>query len=1439
MNQNKSRQRNIKLIQVALEIKQKYQIIEQADKSNCKAIKNAQLSSNKLQKTNINLEKLIINENDSNSAPVKRMGFHRLKEISLKEPAEILITLNCPRSGFKELLKENTISYDMMTIIVRVLGKASKATELLNLSSLINDVVSETSFISQHLQCYLIRLSNQNIDSINNILIFLLKFQELQPVTASEILSCVIPTLQNTLERIQKRGISIPSIIQNNMKLLQMKKETVIEEYDEKSRFKLSKHEKLQSQKPPEDYKTIPIFPSKEDFINKRPFLRPNIVQGSYFNTNHYLDVQFRLLREDYVRPLRENVEKYKISLNNSKKSEKKFRIYSDVRVLCPYNTESGIVHLISFDVKSFSKINWEVSKRLLPGSLLCLSSDNFETMQFATVANRNPSKLREGQLEVYFEKLDKNIFSISSSEIFIMVESEAYFEAFRHTLLALQQTKDNEVPLQQYIVHVQKKVNAPKYLNSTTKYNFSLTFRDLPSMNNEYMVPVLNTNLWPSEKHLGLDYSQYSAIQAALTNEFAIIQGPPGTGKTFIGLKITQLLLENSTIWNDNSPILVVCYTNHALDQFLEGILLFEENIIRIGGRSNNERIKKLQLSQFRQAARANREIPKHIYLLRKAIMKKIDVLESYSESYFHSLEFSTKEILSLELLKPVIERRHIKFLQNGPVPSLRKLYSISDWLNISYETILENFDLENEENESNASEKDINIEDEEDIEFELGLREIDEFEFRHIKTSITNDPYLFQRNKKTDQRRKKYITKMLNNQDIMSNSEAKHIGNVWKLKIEDRWRLYRLWIAKYISYMIDSFSDLQNLYHEQLEKLKELRTLEDKFLLHRAKIIGMTTTGAGKYRELLQELQPRIVIVEEAAEVLEAHIVTSLAAQTQHLILIGDHQQLRPSPTVYELAVHYLMDISLFERMIKNGMTCYQLKLQHRMRPCISRLLVSTIYPDLQNHPSVEKYKNVLGVKSNMFFVNHCFQESDVSDTKSHSNLHEARFLVELCIFFKKQGYESSQITVLTTYSGQLFALKRLMKENKLLEGIRVTVVDNFQGEENDIILVSFVRSNDEGSIGFLKVSNRVCVALSRAKEGLFCIGNFDLLAEKSDLWKNITKELENQNAIGSALALCCQNHPKNIAKVSTAEDFKKNVPDGGCTKLCNFRMECGHSCIRMCHPYDREHTEIECRKPCNKLLCDLGHKCPKLCFESCGKCTVPIKKIIPSCQHENLVPCHLEAKDFPCKEICNKILDCGHICSKLCHQPCKPCKTKIEKAFGCGHKISLYCHENDSIIVCNKLCYKYLPCGHKCNKNCGIIPCPPCEALIKISLPCNHLVEIKCSENSFKSIHCEQGCAKKMACDHECKLICGHEGNCGPCDEICKNILICGHCCGLKCGEICPNLCKICKSISVINEAYLDFNKNKFLFQEIDSDSDYDIYDDSSDSDGFLSC
>lgn len=89
------------------------------------------------------------------------------------------------------------------------------------------------------------------------------------------------------------------------------------------------------------------------------------------------------------------------------------------------------------------------------------------------------------------------------------------------------------------------------------------------------HRVEIMDATKHPGPEDLGLDASQTAAFYAALTQKLTVIQGPPGTGKTYLGLRIVQTLLHNSKYWSsaaiEKSPILVICYTNHALDQFLE----------------------------------------------------------------------------------------------------------------------------------------------------------------------------------------------------------------------------------------------------------------------------------------------------------------------------------------------------------------------------------------------------------------------------------------------------------------------------------------------------------------------------------------------------------------------------------------------------------------------------------------------------------------------------------------------------------------------------------------------------------------------------------------------------------------------------------------------------------------------------------------------------
>ena len=476
----------------------------------------------------------------------------------------------------------------------------------------------------------------------------------------------------------------------------------------------------------------------------------------------------------------------------------------------------------------------------------------------------------------------------------------------------------------------------------------------------------------------------------------------------------------------------------------------------------------------------------------------------------------------------------------------------------------------------------------------------------------------------------------------------------------------------------------------------------------------------------------------------------------------MIGDHQQLRPKPNDYHLATKYNLEVSLFECLIKNDFPYATLEVQHRMRPEIAQLICPHIYPHLINTPNVFQYGSVKGVKNSVYFLNHSVLEDDDNEmSTSHSNEFEAGFAVELCSYFIKLGYNNSQITILTTYTSQFRKIAKMMQPKYK---VRISIVDNFQGEENDIVILSLVRSNKEGKVGFLKESNRICVALSRAKIGFFVIGNFSLLKNVGgNEWSRILADMDKKHLIGSAIPLYCPIHDVTTL-VSSVKDFEQ-VPKGGCLQECGLTLQCGHLCHNICHPGSMatEHSSYLCTEKCTKIL-HCSHKCTRKCF-GCGPCRTVIH-VDFSCGHTNLVVCS-NRSSFQCHQPCNRALPCGHNCKNLCYEPCTAeCEELVIKQVSCGHKIEAQCCKPISSIQCKEPCNEILSCGHQCSGDCH-----------------------SCFRGRLHKT-CQDSCTCTLMCGHDCQIQCKSSPQL-PCPEPCNNICNHGERCRNKCGEPC-NLC-----------------------------------------------
>ncbi|KAI5644350.1 AAA domain-containing protein [Phthorimaea operculella] len=1258
------------------------------------------------------------------------------------------------------------------------------------------------------------------------------------------------------LERLKERhGFS--SADEYNTKLQQLRERMTIQEKEEAEKV-IRKRDApfFEEMDPPNDFRSLTVLPTRDDLLDQQPFLRPNIVKGRYEDTEHYLDVQFRLLREDCFGPLRDGINDY--IQNPNKKKYDNIRVYHNVKFIEPFISKNKIGETIQLDEKAmrrFKKINWAHSKRFIFGSLLLFTKDKCTSFITATILERDVKLLSQGKIPISIvdKVAGENIYNDDSS--YTMIESEVYFEPYLHVLKALQDPKFPEhIAMSKYIIQVDPKPQPPAYL--TLDSIFKIDMED----STKTKFRVLNPMTWPSRDELGLNQSQYAAFELALTHEFAVIQGPPGTGKTYLGVKVARTLIENLST-EDSCLMLVICYTNHALDQFLENILPVTQSIVRIGGQSRNEAMENINLATLRKSRKVNFDTKKLFYEQKNILTSAVHNLKQAQER----LDYINNGIISFETLKEHVPELHTLGNYYAQVRQDVKTDPLRHWLfeNRNYR------DFDNvmaEENVEEPNDEQINLnevdDDEERIEMLLDEFDDDTVDFNNedlpinIKTSFSINEVekklkslilLYNRTqglKKLELQREiidlksqaDVFTEMIQNR---SRQTRLHINNRMDLRAvptAERWALYFRWANVVLTKFKRQMKPLQDSLDTANTAYEEARMMIDLKILKGIKVVGMTTSGAARLRKLLQALAPPIVIVEEAAEVLEQHIVTSLTKDCQHLILIGDHQQLRPSAAHNKLARDFNMEISLFERMITNGIHSRTLGVQHRMRPEIASLISPHIYPDLQNHPSVRQFPNVLGMADNLFFLTHNYKEEEVDDSASKSNQLEADLTLNLANYLMKQGYEPEDITILAAYSGQMFYMRKQREKFEYLRKVKITVVDNYQGEESKIILLSLVRNNSQDKIGFLGIENRVCVALSRARHGFYMFGNIDILKRKSPLWTKISETLEKNGSLGTALMLKCQSHPEQISTISSPADFNK-VPEGGCLLKCNYEMPCGHGCTLVCHGYDRGHVNIKCYMPCERILCELGHQCPLKCSVKCQPCKRMVNKLLP-CGHSKQIFCYLDPADptVKCGTIVKvKLPDCQHEVDKPCHMKIEAVKCPVRCIYRveqCGHECRLNCHVKDDPYHEKYACMK--PCArakkgcttelvgdrgnHQCTRLCHE-PCDNCTVEVtKKRSSCKHSERVPCWKD-VDEVPCRKNCARVLDCGHFCKKKC-HEpcGDCKQmvkktipdckheikvacmtpatrdlCREKCERTLTCGHACTQRCDQICdPKKC-----------------------------------------------
>ena len=298
---------------------------------------------------------------------------------------------------------------------------------------------------------------------------------------------------------------------------------------------------------------------------------------------------------------------------------------------------------------------------------------------------------------------------------------------------------------------------------------------------------------------------------------------------------------------------------------------------------------------------------------------------------------------------------------------------------------------------------------------------------------------------------------------------------------------------------------------YHQKLESLKsratELEIRINNDLFGEGRVIASTLVGAAN--RLLDGQKFGTLFIDEAAQALEAACWIPLR-RVSRVVLAGDHCQL--PPTVKSIAALKAgLGKTLMERIVEmHPEAVTLLKIQYRMNDDIMRFSSNYFYHgQVESAPEV-KYRSILDMDVPMTWIDTSqfdlpltsFKEEFVGESFGRINKAEAELtLLALQNYFEKIGKqrlldERIDVGIISPYRAQVQYLRRLLMKREYFKPFRrlisVNTVDGFQGQERDIIVISLVRSNDEGQIGFLRDLRRMNVAITRARMKLIILGN-----------------------------------------------------------------------------------------------------------------------------------------------------------------------------------------------------------------------------------------------------------------------------------------------------------------------------------------------------------
>ncbi|CDH49006.1 nfx1-type zinc finger-containing protein 1 [Lichtheimia corymbifera JMRC:FSU:9682] len=1253
--------------------------------------------------------------------------------------------------------------------------------------------------------------------------------------------------------------------------------------------------------------------PLRQYFRDHRLDRITNILDAPYPNEETYLTVHYVLLRDEIFGPLYEAIRQYAIERSATDPIAKfgcGWTMHTHCKSVCsallPTINEPAIVFENDFPCPQSSLPLEGSMAMLIPSGSGLLSWDSLlDTAVKGTIvcAYVNPRGVSMMAIHIDREQVEKINWSANYTVLTSNTNSMAMLPVLEW--LQSQCTHINDRNLSKVVTPLLLSPSGasgsttPSLTNETPDYLCGVAL-NISSI----LVPKLRakgfkaqigasegTSTWPEhskaqlalhpsqrEPLYSLSSSQLKATQYALTHQVAMITGTEGTGKTFLASKLIELTYQALISSQCFQPILVLTRRESTLDDILDRLVNTIPDLLRLGATPAHE---PLLMRQAIRVAEPNVGDPDRKY--HHMLERKIATWQGHLTAlwkYRNRIEQADPSVM-VTTLPPYCKQAMIRSCMNAIVKpftdfTMEQLWDL--WMEEDDKDTAASFTGKHQRHASEPVDR--------------GLTQA------VFATSGKRAQPIVER--KWFNERRQFIEK--HTPEIASLADASN----WPLptsssSYETRKKMVRIWNAvepqqlwnlprntKYQlrNNVIDTLlevidTNIDMILQEQMKAAKILEDARQKKWVSScrfSRVVGMTAECAAQNTELVSSLWPRVVIVDEAHEILESTMLPFvLGSRAEHVIMIGDHQSTMPPP-VHNPALRNdpkHLDTSMFERWKRSGGTMIRLEEQWRMCKEIAGIhdsvaMTATTAPDrsllitapIASENCVDESSiELFGVSQRAFFINHAINPQGESTTHgffsrmsgievTEQDVEEARYACHLGLYLFQQGYKPSQITILTLSPIMNKLIKSVMHEHirtvsvfakPAVDGIHVHSVDDYIGKENMFVIL-VLRMPDEQVIP----EDNISLALSRARHGLYIVGNVSYLGK--GIWANVAQQMRARGSLDSHLTVTCKSHPDTTNHLGHHRDFEA-VRNGGCNRVCNTLLECGHACEEMCHHLKHSSATSKCKRPCVRpRSCE--HKCPNACYECenqpCPPCTETTTKTL-KCGHTATGQCsEIIVDKFECQEMIDTELPCGHSYVAKCHltpdEDKIKCEEVVDMVLDCGHQVSAPCGYKP---ICTQVCRERLECGHPCSKPCGSEQHSHSRDLCTASCP----KQLICGHN------CAKGCASAEEhterCLEPCRHVCSHGYKCGrdcwevcnlcmnpcpymcehkrctkkcyercdrlPCEEACSKILDCSHPCPGLCGEPCPP-CKECHpdlKCSISLRTLSEFEKNEKVY------------------------